>query len=410
MRVRPRPNRAEPLPTAEMSVLPSLLAAAQAAAALPPVRPGLERREALAAVHRKLRGGARVNILQLGDSHTSADAISNGLRVPLQARYGDGGRGSLAPGRPYQNYVTWQVTASQSAGWRVSSWNAPGAAPLGLSGFTQTAQGAGETIGLAADTPDHAFDRLTVCAATGPGAGGLTLRLGEVVQSWSLEAPRRGAACRTVESLTPAASALVTTLDERPVSLTSIAVFRGGGVTVSNLGQIGAQLSNFARSSDAVLRAELAAWHPDLILLAFGTNEGFDPRFTLAGYAQRLRAQVARLRRLAGPETAIVLVGPPDAATRSGELPGPDCGDGWHTPRLLVEVRDAQRALAAELKLAFWDWDHAMGGRCSARTWHQAGLMRDDHVHFNRDGGDLVGRMIFNDLFDGPDRRPDSGG
>ena len=410
MRVRPRPQRPEPLPPAEMPFLSSLLAAAQATATLPPVIPGLERRSALAGVFQKLRNGGPLHILQLGDSHTSADAIANGLRVPLQARYGNGGRGALAPGRPYQNYVTWNVTASQSAGWAVTSWNAPGAVPLGLSGFTQTARGAGETIGLTADAPEHQFDRLTICAATGPGAGSLTLRLGETIQTWSLEARRPGAACRSVESGAPAASASVTTLDERPVSLTSIAVFRrAGGVTVSNLGQIGAQLSNFAHGDDAVLRAELAAWRPDLILLAFGTNEGFDPRFSMAGYARRLRAQVARLRRLAGPEAAIVLVGPPDAATRSPELPGPDCGDGWHTPPLLLEVRDAQRALAAELHLAFWDWDYAMGGRCSARTWHSAGLMRDDHVHFNRDGGDLIGRMMFNDIFEVPDLRPETG-
>lgn len=394
-----------------MPILPSLLAAAQATASLPPVVPGLERRSALAGVFQKLRNGGPLHILQLGDSHTSADAISNGLRMALQARHGHGGRGVLAPGRPYQNYVTWQVTASQSAGWSVTSWNAPGGFPLGLSGFTQTARGAGETIGLAADAPEQAFDRFTVCAVTGPGAGAMTLRLGDIVQSWSLETPRPGAACRNVESSTPVGSASVTTLDERPVSLTSIAVFRrGGGATISNLGQIGAQLSNFARNSDAVLRAELAAWRPDIILLAFGTNEGFDPRFTMAGYAERLRAQIARLRRLAGPETAIVLVGPPDAATRSGELPGPDCGEGWHTPARLIEVRDAQRALAAELHLAYWDWEHAMGGRCSARTWHAAGLMRDDHIHFNRDGGDMIGRMLFNDLFNVPDIRPADGG
>jgi lysophospholipase L1-like esterase len=394
-----------------MPVLPSLLAAAQAAAALPPVIPGLERRSALAAVFQKLRNGGPLHILQIGDSHTSADAISNGLRAPLQARWGNGGRGALAPGRPYQNYVTWNVTASQSGGWTATSWNAPGAVPLGLSGFTQTARGAGETIGLTADAAEHQFDRFTICAVTGPGAGTLTLRLGDTVQTWSLDARHRGAACRSVESSAPAASASVTTLDERPVSLTSVAVYRGhGGVTVSNLGQIGAQLSNFAQSSDDVLRAELAAWHPDLILLTFGTNEGFDPRFTMAGYVHRLRAQVARLRRLAGREAAIMLVGPPDAATRSIELPGPDCGDGWHTPPMLVEVRDAQRALAAELHLAYWDWDYAMGGRCSARTWHAAGLMRDDHVHFNRDGGDLIGRMLFNDLFEVPDIRPETGG
>lgn len=387
-----------------MPLLPSLLAAAQAAASLPPVVPGLERREALAPVLAKLREGKAVHILQIGDSHTSADAISNGLRVPLQARYGHGGRGVLAAGRPYQNYVTWQVTASQSEGWQASSWNAPGGVPLGLSGFTQTARGAGERIGLVADAPEQAFDRLTVCAVTGPGAGTLTLRLGDTVQTWPLEAPAPGAACRSVESATPATAAEIETLDARPVSIVSLAAFRrDAGVTVSNVGQIGAQLANFAGSSDAVLRAELDAYRPDLILLAFGTNEGFDPRLTIGEYRPVLRAQVARLRRLAGPGVPILLVGPPATASRNAALSGGACGEGWHTPALLIQVRDAQRDLARASGLAYWDWEQAMGGRCSVTAWHRAGLMRDDHIHFNRDGGDRIGRMLFTDLFDLPE-------
>jgi lysophospholipase L1-like esterase len=378
-------------------------AVAQATTALPPVTPALERREALAPFHAKLREGRgrAVHILQIGDSHTAADAISNGLRAPLQAHFGSAGRGVLAPGRPYQNYVTWNVTASQSAGWSVTSWNAPGDAPLGLSGFTQSARGPGETIGLAADGPGHEFDRLTICAVTGPGAGTLTLRLGDSVQDWPLEAARPGAACRSIESPVPVASASVTTLDDRPVSLTSLGVFRrSGGVIVSNLGQIGAQLANFAGSDDRVLRAELDAYRPDLILLAFGTNEGFDPRLTIGHYEAVLRAQVARLRRLAGPRTPILIVGPPDSLTRNAASAEP-CGDGWYIPALLPRVRARQRALARELHLAFWDWERAMGGRCAARAWHAAGLMRDDHIHFNRDGGDRIGHMLLADLMAG---------
>jgi lysophospholipase L1-like esterase len=390
-----------------MPLLTNLIAGAVAqATALPPIVPALERREALAPFHAKLREGRgrAVHILQIGDSHTSADAISNGLRAPLQAHFGNAGRGVLAPGRPYQNYVTWNVTASQSAGWSVTSWNAPGGAPLGFSGFTQSARAAGETIGLAADTSEHEFDRLTICAVTGPGAGTLSLRLGDSVQEWPLEARVPGAACRSIESRALVASASITALDDRPVSVTSLAVFRrGGGVIVSNLGQIGAQLASFARSDDRVLRAELDAYRPDLILLAFGTNEGFDPRLTIGEYEAVLRAQVARLRRLAGSGVPVLLVGPPDTLSRDAALSGGACGDDWYIPALLPRVRARQRALARDLGLAFWDWERAMGGRCAAQAWHAAGLMRDDHVHFNRDGGDRIGRMLLADLMAGFD-------
>jgi lysophospholipase L1-like esterase len=370
--------------------------------------------EALAPFRARLRapGNGAIHILQIGDSHTSADAISNGIRTALQTRFGNGGRGAVAPGRPYQNYVTWNVTASQSGGWAANSWTNSTAAspPLGLSGFSQTARAAGETIGLAADAPEHEFDRLVLCAIAQPGGGTIAVRIGEEERRWSLDAPRRLAACHAVDSAAPAAAASVTTEDGGVVTITSLATFRrGGGAMLSNLGVIGAQLVHFGRSDERVLRAELDAYRPDLIILAFGTNEGFDRRVSPGDYEVSLRAQIARIRRLAGARVPILLVGAPDAATRDPAASGGECGEGYYTPALLGEIRRRQRAAARALGLAFWDWEAAMGGRCAARAWHRAGLMRDDHIHFTRDGGDRIGRMLFDDLMRGietPTRNP----
>ena len=70
--------------------------------------------------------------------------ITSGWRSRLQARHGSGGRGVLAAGRPYAGYLTWGVTASQSGGWSVNATFGgryrEGGPPLGISGFTQTAQ------------------------------------------------------------------------------------------------------------------------------------------------------------------------------------------------------------------------------------------------------------------------------
>ena len=278
-----------------------------------------------------------------------------------------------AAGRPYQNYVTWNVTASQSGGWTANSWtnSAPASPALGLSGFTQTARAAGETIGLAADAPEHEFDRLVLCALAQPGGGTITVRVGGEERRWSLDAPRRLPACHAVDSAAPVASASVTTEDAGMVTITSLATFRrGGGAVLSNLGVIGAQLAHFGRSDEGVLRAELAAYRPDLIILAFGTNEGFDRRVSARDYEAGLRAQIARIRRLAGANVPILLVGAPDAATRDPAAAGGDCGEGYYTPALLGEIRARQRAVARDLGLAFWDWEAAMGGRCAARAWH----------------------------------------
>lgn len=345
--------------------------------------------------------GAPLHIVQIGDSHTAGDMITSGWRSRLQARYGAGGRGVLAAGRPYQGYLTWGVTASQTPGWSVNAlfggrWREDGPW-LGLSGFTQTARSAGETLAVVTDTPDQNFDRIMVCAILQPGAGTVLLRMGEAAERWPLNAPRRASACRTMDVDTPVASASIATEDSGEVSITSFATFRRqGGVVLSNLGVVGAQLVHFGRTSDAVVRAELAAYRPDLIVLAFGTNEGFSPSLTPDGYEAALRAAIGRIRHLAGEEVPILLLGPPDAGARVSGAGG--CGDGWSAPALLDSVRERQQRVARALGLAFWNWSAAMGGRCAASRWRLAGRMRGDHVHFTRDGGDRIGAMIDADL------------
>jgi lysophospholipase L1-like esterase len=346
-------------------------------------------------------GGEPVHILQIGDSHTAGDTITHGLRTRLQAVFGNGGRGVLAAGRPYAGYLTFGVTASESAGWRSnvifgSRWQPDGPA-LGLSGFTRTTARAGETLGLTTDAPEFDFDRAVVCALMRPGGGMVTLRMGDATQNWSLQAPGEGVACRTIESERPVSSASITTLDDGAVSITSFGTFRrAGGVVVSNVGVVGAQLQHFGRTDHGVLREELAVYRPDLIILAFGTNEGFGGTRSEA-YEAQLRQQVARIRQHAGRDVPIMLLGAPDAASRNAST-GASCGAGWHTPALLGEVRATQRRVARELKLGFWDWEQAMGGRCASLAWLGRGLMRGDMVHFTREGGDRIGAMIFEDI------------
>src|SRR5688500_19665641 len=66
--------------------------------------------------------------------------------------------------------------------------------------------------------------------------------------------------------------------------------------------------------SDDVVAAELSAYRPDLIVLAFGTNEGFSPVLTAGEAETTLRTQVARIRRLSDRDVPILLLGAPDAA------------------------------------------------------------------------------------------------
>jgi len=417
----------------------TLLQAAGQSVASPPCVGGLCDAQRLAPVFAKLAASkatrSSVRIIQIGDSHTAGDQITGSWRTLLQTRFGSAGRGVLPPGRPYAGYLTRGITASQSAGWVVngifgSAYRGPGAPPLGLSGYTLTSATPGASIGLTADTIASWFDHVTVCALTRPGGGTLRLSAGSSAVDWSLDAPSTVPACRTITAAQPTDTAAVT-LASGDATITSWSTERPGmgGIILSNLGTVGAQLEHVARTDDRVVAAELASYRPDLIVVAFGTNEAFRPGFVAATYETILTDALARLRRLA-PGVPLLILGAPDSATRLPGLqaqggmssaacvtPSPppaapaaspvlvqplpaDPGSGWRPTVALAVVQATQRRVAHASGAAFWDWSGRMGGRCTAHGWTVATppLMRGDHVHFTTSGGARIAGLLEADL------------
>jgi lysophospholipase L1-like esterase len=381
-----------------------------------------------------------VRILQIGDSHTAGDVISGGLRARFQARYGAAGRGVLPAGKPYAGYAPHQVDVQTSGDWRIEASFAPSNArpnpegfpthasggAFGLSGWRLTSEGEGASMTLAAD-PEAVFDHATVCGLDRPGAGSALVEAGGVSTRIDLSAGDPGPACRTIDLPAPAASLKITTAGG-PVTLYSVATARERpGVILSNLGVGGSQLGDFAARDDGVLKTELAAYAPDLIILAFGDNEGFGASLDPAGYQALVAAQIARLKHLA-PGAAILVVGPPDGETIRPDIPedgirnkGFACAAltdterldyaariarrdpalaRWYAPPNLAVARSAERAAAAASGAAFWDWGGRMGGDCSAHAWRQLDppAMRGDHVHFTSEGSDAVAALLYGDL------------
>lgn len=270
------------------------------------------------------RGGSGkpVHILQIGDSHTAGDAITGAWRDILQARYGSGGRGVMPPGRPFTGYNPHGVSVEMSGGWSIASIFGPGSQtprpPIGVSGFSITSQTDGARIGMTT-AANETFTRFVICAMSQPGAGTLAISIGGQTDRMQLNSYTARPECKEMTFASPQAAASIA-VEGGPVTITSWASFRdSGGVALSNLGVVGSQLVHFSRNDDAVISEELRSYDPDLIVLAFGTNEGFAPRVNPQEYEIVLRSQIGRLRRLAG-RVPILLLGAPDALTRRTEL------------------------------------------------------------------------------------------
>lgn len=378
-------------PAAGVSVCPGGLCQAEALGGL---------FEALAATESGGRGRP-VHILQIGDSHTAGDQITGKLRAVLQARFGQAGRGVLPAGVPYPGYAPHQVQVA-GVGWTIE------AAPLqpragaprprtGLAGMRSTgAEGA--QIGFDLD-PGAEAATVGICGrARGPGMG-LSVEavgLGRGLDFNGVSADQE--VCRELTLSRPAASVRLVTLE--PGMIMDSVLLNGGrpGVMVSNLGVVGSTLRDLASRDEGIIAAELAYWRPTLVVVAYGTNEGFDDGLDAETYETLLRGQVARLRRMA-PAASLMILGAPDAL-RAGYPAGCSADGRRSPPPSLAVVRDVQRRVAADLGVAFWDWHGRMGGDCSSDrlATRAEPLMRGDRVHFTSAGGDWIGGVLADDL------------
>jgi lysophospholipase L1-like esterase len=121
---------------------------------------------------------------------------------------------------------------------------------------------------------------------------------------------------------------------------------------------------------------------PDLVVLAYGTNEAADQRYTMEEYRADLSAVLTKLRgAVTAEQVPCVLAGPSDR--------------GWKYERGRYAIWDrtrpvaqVQREVAAEHGCAFWDWQAAMGGDGSMIGWYYADpkLGAGDFIHHTRAG------------------------
>jgi hypothetical protein len=378
--------------------------------------------EQLSQFHRRLadlEGGRikRLTILQIGDSHTEAEHFSGRLRELFQGRFGNAGRGMLAPGSPVDYWRPYQVRAQQIGKWQVFSSNKSDHAslPFGLSGFVVRGANSSDVMTLMAGDDSSSFDAVEIAYYRRPDGGTIDVAVdGKPIG----EIATRGEAyvmARQAFALPSAGRHL----EVRPhgnggVDIADWAVYRNSpGVVLTSHGFSGAQVGIMDRWDWDTVASQLARLDPSLILLAFGTNEGYAPKSRLQNYESLLEARIGALKQ-AAPNASIVLVAGPDA----NRIPGYCGGTGsqhertpckplsaeevagydsllshsdrslcrWHTPGSYDLVRNAQRAVAQKTGVYFWDWLEVQGGMCGAYRWEQEGLVHKDRVHMKKDG------------------------
>jgi lysophospholipase L1-like esterase len=387
-------------------------------------------REALGSFYAALqsyeRGGrrGRLVILQIGDSHTAGENWTGYLRERFQRRFGDGGRGILAPGKPFADYHPYQIRVAQNGPWGIYSyrqWAGTGITSYAIVGDKSEDSFEASMQGL------KTFDQVEVEYVRQTDGGSFAIDVdGRTVRTVS--ARGRPSLERVVVSLPrPGYDATVTLKGNGPVAIISWTLVRRNGLVFDSLGVPGETIGLLGKWNREIAAWQIAHLNPALIIVAFGTNDGFVNKLQPAEYEANLTEKLREIRSMA-PNASIAVVGAPDA----DRLPSwcartqarrerfhcraldPRQAENyaelidkrsralcyWHSPPALNQVRAIQRKVAARLGMWFWDWSKLMGQPCGMDRWARMDppFAVADRVHMRVEGYDLSGEALYRDL------------
>ncbi len=373
-----------------------------------------------------------VTILHMGDDRIARDGFSSQIRKMLQSRFGDGGRGMVMPGPIFPFYRADGIQFKSSGRWEVKTALSGEGGPYGLTGAMLTSSDPKASLQMTS-TGDP-FSWAEVSLFTGPQQGraivwvqGPSGSHQQIIETKTLQH-----SIRRVRFPSQATSVSVFPEGERPITLLS---WQSGhdrpGIRYVNLGMPKSTI-NLAQGLDAeFVKLDLNNVKPDLIVLSYGYNDGFNESIDSLSYEERFRQLIEILKTLA-PNASVLVIGPPDGAmipeyaksgastsskacralskfetenysqlvaTRDSKL------GRWYPPMKLDQVRQAMRRAAAKTSSFFWDWSLVMGGPCGIHAWvhNTPKLASDDHKNLTAAGTKESASRLYSELMSGFD-------
>ena len=308
-----------------------------------------------------------VRILHIGDSHIQAEFVTNALRAMLQDTYGNAGRGLVSPLRlaGTNQPVDYAITASDASDWRKTRllklpWGAtPGVTGIAAQPIRATTATI-KTLGLG-----HNIKQATILTANGN-------------KTYTYASPQ---------------DSINVNLDANESLYGAILENGQPGVLYSAIGNNGACFTDYLLIPGFVKDTEV--FHPDLIILSMGTNEGFS--YMTDAEIQRCTADLIRLLRNTHPTAAMLVLTPMECQINRnhGYRPLSPYYD------INEHVADAAHLISDVAKgqgIPVWDFYNIAGGHDASNHWIKSELFSKDRIHLNAAGYRLQARLMYSAL------------
>jgi lysophospholipase L1-like esterase len=340
------------------------------------------------------QASAVTRVMHLGDSVITSDYVSGTMRRKMQAEYGDAGHGFLLVANPWEWYFHNDVGHGAGDGWSSSRIVGPLTKDgmYGLGGVTFTgAPGANAWFSTAERSSyGKKVSRFDVYYLETPGGGDVELKVASANVSEKLSTKGEAKVSRVKSIPVPDGEAkLQIKVASGSPRLFGVALERDvPGVVYDAIGMNGGRAELWNGMDGAHWKEQLELRKPSLVVLQFGTNESEAPGIA-RDYEQTLKAVIDKIKA-AAPTASILIAAPLDRAENTE--------GGMRTKPIIKRLVAAQRSVAKDTGVAFWNTFEAMGGEGSMATWVKKGLAGSDLTHPSPQGAEIIGDLMYKSL------------
>ncbi len=331
-------------------------------------------------------GEGKIRIVHMGGSHIQADIYTHLLRKRFQELSPDmnGGRGLIFPFKMARTNTPSNFSVAYSGSWEYcKSTQSARDCNLGLTGMAVITTDSAVRITINPNKdPESQYTFNTVRIFHEPTRYTMYIRAADSL--FSGEYDSTGGYTRIV---LPGYERFLD-LEIFRDSVADRFILQGisldsdmPGVVYDAIGVNGSMLKSYLGSEHYI--QHLRAIDPQLIVFSIGTNDAYTRHFDAEGYKQRYIALLDSTLK-ATPEAAILLTVPNDSYLYRK-----------YVNRNTEKMQQIIYELARDYECGVWDFYSIMGGLNSSQAWYSMNLMQYDRIHFNREGYNLKGELLF---------------
>lgn len=337
-------------------------------------------------------------IMQIGDSHIQGDYFSGEVRIQLQSRFGNAGRGLLFPYALAKSYGPKGVSVKQLGHWNgLKTMSGSIADPLGVSGYAAYTKYPFSAFKISLTEKFREENLLGIFSI--PEFQKIKIWHSDDNQSFKLELNSEFEQVDTFSSHTVGGWGITSLVSNVPQNEFTLSLQKSDsnqdhfgfygfelvpkinrGVVYHHCGVVGAQFPHLINKAAQALE-QIAYLKPDILVFSFGTNEAYNGKLDTSVYSQTILKFLDEISQVS-PTTAIILTTPPDTRSRN------------RIPPHQMNVINQFYKIAKERDVIVYDLNAAMGGWGSLHYWYKNNLTISDKLHFNTAGYTLQGQLF----------------